>query len=105
MLDDPLVQAFEAGTVDPGAFHRREHLLVAWRYLQELPLEEALSRYVHHLRRLAQRLGVPERYHATMTWAYVILLDGAMHDPELRGAGFAEVVGKYPKLLDHKQGM
>jgi hypothetical protein len=29
-LTDPLVQAFEQATLDPTAFHHREHLYVAW---------------------------------------------------------------------------
>jgi hypothetical protein len=96
---DPLVAAFEAGTVDPGAFRHREHLYVAWHYLKELPLEEALPRYVGNLRRLVQRLGAPEKYHATVTWAYLVLLDEAMQDPELRAADFDALVARRPALL------
>jgi hypothetical protein len=104
-IDDPLVRAFEAATVDPAAFHHREHLYVAWRYLGELPLEEALARYVRHLRSLAQALGVPQKFHATMTWAYVVLVNEAMQDPALAGASFEALLERYPALLDHRGGM
>jgi hypothetical protein len=105
MLSDPRVKAFEAGAVDPKAFGHREHLHVAWCYLKSLTLEDALARYVHYLRRLAHALGVPEKYHATITWAYLVLLHDAMQDSDLDGAPFEAILEKYPQLLDHKQGM
>ncbi|MGZ3424270.1 MAG: hypothetical protein ACXWUG_13885 [Polyangiales bacterium] len=103
-MSDPLVTAFENGTVDPKAFHHREHLYVAWCYLRELPLEEALARYVRNLRALTRTLGVPEKYHATMTWAYLALLDGLMQEPELRES-FEALANKHPSLFDAKDGM
>jgi hypothetical protein len=104
-MSDPLVEAFEAATVDPAAFGHREHLYVAWCYLRELPLEDALVRYVRHLRRLAAALGVPGKYHATITWAYLVLLHDAMQDPELPGDDFASVLAKHSALLDQKGGL
>ena len=103
-LRDPLVSAFEAGTVDPAGFRHREHLYVAWCYLRALPVEEALARYVRNLRALTAKLGVPGKFHATMTWGYVVLLDGAMRDPELAHADFEALVRRYPSLLDSKRG-
>lgn len=102
MLTDPLVQAFENTTIDAAAFHHREHLYVAWCYLRALSLEDALARYVRHLRQLASALGVPEKFHATMTWAYVILLYEAMaRSPD---AAFDDLLTKNPALLDHRGG-
>jgi hypothetical protein len=97
-LTDPLVQVFELATLDPMAFHHREHLYVAWCYLRALPLEDALARYVHHLRRLTVALGVPHKFHATMTWAYVVLLRDAMDQSP--SAGFDELLAQCPVLLD-----
>jgi hypothetical protein len=104
-LCDPLVLAFEAGTIDPPAFRHREHLYVAWCYLKALPAEDALARYVRHLRVLTVKLGVPSKFHATLTWAYVALLDGAMRDPALVAADFEALLRRYPSLLDAKHGM
>jgi hypothetical protein len=102
---DPLVESFEAARVDASAFGHREHLYVAWWYLRELPLEEALVRYVHHLRRLAAALGVPEKYHATITWAYLVLLHEVMQEDELAGADFESLLARHPSLLDRKAGL
>jgi hypothetical protein len=47
-------------------------------------------------------LGVPKKFHATMTWAYLILLDEAMHRSP--GANFDDVLAQNPALLDHRSG-
>jgi hypothetical protein len=98
MTTHPLVQSFEQSTIDPTTFNHREHLRVAWHYLQDLPLEDALARYVHHLRKLVAALGVPHKFHRTMTWAYLVLLDEAMQRSP--GAGFDELLSRNPALLD-----
>jgi hypothetical protein len=102
MLTDPLVLAFESASVNAASFRHREHLYVAWCYLRALPLEQALARYVHYLRRLTTALGVPDKFHASMTWAYVVLL----HDAMERSAAvtFDELLAKNPAILDHRAG-
>jgi len=105
MLTDPLVHAFETASVDPQRFRHREHLYVAWCYLSALPFEEAAQRYHHHLRRLAAALGVPEKYHATITWAYLLLLAEVMAAPALAGADFETLERQAPALFDHRNGM
>jgi hypothetical protein len=99
---DPLVHAFERATIDPRTFRHREHLYVAWCYLRELAVEDALARYVRYLRQLTQALGVPQKFHATMTWAYVVLLDDAM--ARMPSAGFDELLAANPGLLQHRGG-
>jgi hypothetical protein len=99
---DPLVVAFENASLDPAAFHHREHLYVAWCYLRSLPLEEALARYVRHLRQLTDTCGVPQKFHATMTWAYVVLLHDALDRSP--GGSFDDFLARNPALLDHRAG-
>jgi hypothetical protein len=101
-MTDPAVLAFESATVDPAAFRHRDHLYVAWCYLRALPLEEALARYVRHLRELTAALGVPHKFHATMTWAYVVLLHAAMERSPR--ATFDELLAENPTLADHRSG-
>jgi hypothetical protein len=102
ILTDPLVVAFEGATVDPTRFHHREHLYVAWCYLRALPLEEALARYVRQLRLLTAALGVPEKFHATVTWAYIVLLYDAM--ARTPGLGFDELLAEHPAIFAHRRG-
>lgn len=102
-LTDPLVRSFEEMTVDPAQFRHRQHLYVAWCYLRELPLEDALARYVRHLRALTTALGAPRKFHATITWTYMIMLARAMRDSP--GATFDELLACHPGLLDHATGV
>jgi hypothetical protein len=102
-IADPLVEAFENARIDPARFGHREHLYVAWRYLRELPLEEALAQYVHHLRKLVRALGVPDKFHATMTWAYIVLLHEAMQGAP--NADFDELLASHAELADHRAGV
>jgi hypothetical protein len=96
VLTDQAVVAFEHATLDPATFGHREHLYVAWCYLRALPLEEALARYILNLRRITLLSGAPTKFHATMTWAYVVLLHSAMvRSP---GADFDRLLGENPAL-------
>lgn len=74
MTDDELIRHFEAGQEPPGGFHHREHVRVAWLYLRREPLAAALERFRSGLRRFAEAQGKPERYHETITTAYMLLI-------------------------------
>jgi hypothetical protein len=93
-----LVEQFEAGTVDPATFGHREHLFVAWSYLKELSLEDALARYVKYLRALTIKLGAPQKFHATITWTFMILLHEAMQGA--RELSFESLLARHPELLE-----
>lgn len=90
-LDDPLVVAFERCELLPEQFRHREHLFVAFCLLRELSLEQAIARYAAGIRRLAAHFGAPQKYHATITWVYLVALDAAMREhPELDFDGLLE---------------
>jgi len=68
------VAGFERGEVDPQAFNHEAHVYVAWLYLEQFPLPAALDRFDAALRRLTVKLGVPGKYHATITGFYLLLI-------------------------------
>jgi hypothetical protein len=74
MTTGALLELFEAGTVPPGGFHHEQHVQAAWGYLRRYPLAEALARFTTALQRFAAAQGAPERYHATITTAYLLLI-------------------------------
>ena len=74
MSDEELLHGFETATLPSGSFHHPEHVRVAWLYLQRLPLLSALGRFSDGLRRFAAANGAPQLYHATITWAYLLLI-------------------------------
>jgi hypothetical protein len=79
MTAPELVPAFEACTLAAERFRHREHLLVAWTYLRETPLAAAAARFIAALRRFAEAHGAPAKYHETVTWAYLALVNERLH--------------------------
>ena len=70
----PSIEQFEALDVDPAGFDHQAHVYVAWSYLQVCDLLEAIRRYRGTLIRLTRKLGVPDKYHETMTWFYLLAI-------------------------------
>jgi len=70
----PDIDAFERGRIDPDRFDQRAHVYVAWLYLQDLSLPQALARFSDALRRLTRSLGAPGKYHETISWFFMILI-------------------------------
>ena len=68
------LEAFEAADVHAERFDHEAHVFVAWSYLQEYDLLEAIGRYKDTLIRLTTRLGIPEKYHETITWFFMLLI-------------------------------
>ncbi|MDH3223604.1 MAG: hypothetical protein OEO23_07800 [Gemmatimonadota bacterium] len=68
------IRRFESDAVSPGAFRHADHVRMAWNYLMEMPLNQALPRYAGGLLRLATRAGRPDRYHETITWAFMFVI-------------------------------
>jgi len=73
--DDELIAQFEACTLPEDQFHHADHLHLAWLYLTRFPATEAIDRFSRALRAYAVSLGKPNRYHETVTWAYLLLLN------------------------------
>ena len=71
---DISMAAFEAGTVDPDCFDHEAHLYLAWSYLDNHAPAEAIARYADTLERLTRKLGIPEKYHQTITWFFLLLI-------------------------------
>jgi hypothetical protein len=79
MMDDAqLIESFEAATLTPADFDHATHIRVTWVYLRREPLVVALEKVSSGLRRLTQRLGIPGKYHETITWAYVFAINERM---------------------------
>ncbi len=68
-----LISEFEEGRV-PGDFHHADHMRVAFAYVSEFPVLEALAKFPAALKRFAISKGKPNLYHETITWAYLLLI-------------------------------
>src|SRR5581483_7271168 len=101
MTDEALVACFEAAEEPPGGFHHREHVRVAWWYLRQLPWTTALERFAAGLRRYAAARGAAQRYHETITTAYVLMVNERL-DEDARHLSWEEFAGRNPDLLAWK---
>jgi hypothetical protein len=101
--DASLVARFEDGTLPPSEFGHREHVRVAWIYLSEASFEAAGLRFCTNLRRFAAALGKADRYHETITWAYLAIVNERRH-AEGSPREFEAFARANPDLFDQKKG-
>ncbi len=81
---ETLMSDFESCKIDPGDFNHRTHVLLAWLYLEDRPLVSAIEAITGGLKRLTKAVGAEDKYHETVTWAFVLLI----HDRRCKlGAG------------------
>ena len=73
MTNQELIRRFETDTL-PGAFHHADHVRLAFAYLSEYPVLEALDRFAAALKRYAEARGKSQLYHETITHAYFFLI-------------------------------
>jgi len=103
-LDDAsLLAAFTALAIRPEDFRHREHVRLAFALLvREGDLAAAALAFRALLRRFADSIGAPGKYHETITWAYLAIIAERM----LGGAyaSSAELLAAHPDLLDHQAG-
>ena len=97
MGDRAFVAALESCTLPSEEFDHRAHVRLAWLYLTEQPLLEALPRFISSLKRYAGSLGASGKYHETITYAFVFLIHQRM--AERPSATFDEFSAANPDLF------
>jgi hypothetical protein len=104
MTGEELIQQFEDGTTPADTFHHADHVRLAFEYLCRYSLLEALERFPDALKRFAAAQGKAQRYHETITWAYLLLIR-----ERIARAGCAQTWEEFaahnPDLLLWKDGM
>jgi hypothetical protein len=95
--DDELVMGFERASLTQ--FHHADHVRLSIVYLVRHGREETLRRLTVGIQRLASADGHPEKFHVTMTRAWLELIDAAR---ELHpfAATATQLVDACPELLD-----
>jgi len=101
MTDDELIVRFEDGTIAPDEVGHREHLRLAWLYLQRHGRPESEQRLLAGLRALASRAGKPGKFNAALTLAWVAHIDAASAAlaPD---HSFDDLLRQHPGLLDRR---
>lgn len=96
-----LIDQFEADSLD--SFHHTDHVRLAFAYLSEFPVLQALERFSTALRRYAATRGKSQLYHETITYAYFFLIRERM--ARSASADWDEFRRGNPDLLVWKNGI
>lgn len=100
--DSEVVVRFEATTLSPADYRHREHLRIAFAMLRDTDLADAALRFRRALQRYAAAIGAAAKYHETLTWAYLVLIQARMH--ATADADSRAFLARNPDLLDHRRG-
>ena len=76
--DEAFIRAFEDATLAPENFRHRDHIRLAWLYLQNYTVPETLTRYSRGIKNFARANGKENLYHETITWAFIFLVEERM---------------------------
>jgi hypothetical protein len=96
-MDEPGVDILHRIATTRGGFGHREHLELAWTCLDRYDLATAHDAVKTAVTSLAQRHGMPERYHETITrsWVHVVALHRSLHAAD----SFDAFIAAHPALL------
>ena len=76
------IEHFEACKIDPERFDHESHVYMGWLYIREYGPAAALMRFDAAIKRLVCHLGAKDKYHATLTWFFMLLIAERMADGE-----------------------
>jgi hypothetical protein len=105
MNEREFVAAVEGCTLAGGDFRHADHVRLAWIYLRDLPVLDAIARFTTTLKRFAAHHGAAGKYHETITWAYLLLIrermrDDGAHDWDRFKAANQDLFAQRPSILD-----
>jgi len=97
--DEDFLRAFEDLSFPGNLLRHREHIRVAWLYLKASDATRAAERMAAGVRRFANHHGATQKYHRTLTLAWMRLVAAALVEtPE--GCVFEEFLAAHPELRD-----
>jgi hypothetical protein len=97
--DEDFLRAFEDLSLPAELFHHREHIRVAWLYLKSSDASRAAERMSASIRRFANYYGATQKYHHTLTLAWMRLVAAALVEtPE--SCSFEKFLDVNPELAD-----
>ena len=94
MTDAEFLHAFEDTSLEP--FHHRDHLRVTYLYLRQFGEAGTRERLGPAILRYAAARNGAEKYHQTITLAWIRLVAVALENAR----DFDAMLGEHPELLD-----
>jgi hypothetical protein len=97
VTDEELLSAFETGRLS-GAFRHADHVRVGWLAVSRYGADAAADRVAQGIRRLAAAGGAPDKFHETITRAWIYLIAAALSRSS--ADDFGAFTAANPDLLD-----
>jgi hypothetical protein len=95
--DEDFLRAFEDFSFPADQFHHLEHVRVAWLYLKSSDATRAAERMSAGIHRFATHHGATQKYHHTLTLAWIRLVAAALVEtPE--NFTFPQFLASHPEL-------
>jgi hypothetical protein len=86
LSDREFVEAFEACTISGSEFHHGDHVRLAWIYAREFGEKGAEDRLLAGIRKLAEHVGNAQKFHYTMTVAWLRMVVASRGSADARGS-------------------
>ena len=103
MTEQELIHQFETDTLPSDQFHHADHVRLAFAYLSQYPVLQALEKFANALQRYATARGKSQLYNETITHAYFFLIRERM--ARSQGADWEQFALNNPDLLTWKGGI
>jgi len=103
MSNEELIRCFENDVLPGDSFHHSDHVRLAFAYLSEYPVLQALEKFAGALKRFAAARGKTQLYNETITCAYFFLIRERM--ARCDGVDWEEFARQNPDLLIWKEGI
>jgi hypothetical protein len=103
MTNKELIFCFESDAVPEASFRHAEHVRLAFAYLSEYPVLQALEHFATGLKRFAAARGKTQLYNETITCAYFFLIRERMAHCE--STTWEDFARRNPDLLVWKDGI
>src|ERR1700683_3705608 len=103
MSNEELIRCFESAALPERSFHHCDHVRLAFAYLCEYPVLQALGEFSRASQRCAAARGKTQLYNETITCAYFFLIRERLAG--CKGAGWEEFARQNPDLLIWKDGV
>lgn len=72
--ESQLLAGFIDGSLPADQFHHHQHVHVAFLFVRRHGMPAALGEFSNALKSFAVAKGVPTLYHATITWAFLLII-------------------------------
>jgi hypothetical protein len=103
MINQEVIERFENNATPDEFFHHADHVRLAFAYLGQYPVFEALQKFATALKRFAAARGKTQLYSETITCAYFFLISERIARSEV--TEWDEFARQNPDLLTWKDGI